>query len=49
MAPDDGGDSGGPVQSGAVRVTTWCWHVSWTLQEPQIEGPEHQDNSDVYQ
>jgi hypothetical protein len=21
---------------------------SWTLQEPQIEGPEHQDNSDVY-
>jgi hypothetical protein len=31
-------------RSGATgRVTR-----SWTLQEPQIEGPEHQDNSDVY-
>jgi hypothetical protein len=39
--PGCGTHTGCPGATG--RVTR-----SWTLQEPQIESPEHQDNSDVY-
>ena len=32
----------------AVRATSVPWNCSRTLQEPEIERHEHQDNSDVY-